>query len=210
MSLTESGKEQIKSLLDNAIVSIGRLGEQEILYWSSLTQWPLVDACFLSLGYHPHSRTIIDHNLPINIYDNIDDDIWLDALDRLSIAANACRDGSLKYKKNPCPGVTITTFERYDNHKEYIEVDVRNFITWARDNFKINHEHLYIKTLDQYKSTAHVDSGKRKGKDLKDAKTDIAQYALDELENGCMCHHTELAKYLCEEHKDASMIELKE
>lgn len=164
------------------------LDQKCMAYWAGCSRWPLLAAIFLSMGLNPHARLKLSGKL--SALPTPEEGHITEFFSRIKLAHAACEDGSLVADMVPAPrtGYGSPTVDR--------EVDAKSFISWARKNFSYNCEEIFELALTSHKSTAHAESGSKKGKQADEVKKKITEMAIAELNSGCKCHHSELAEYL--------------
>lgn len=165
------------------------LSEDEIAYWSMFHRWPLIMAVYLSMGQIPYKKPLGGKMMEYGKRLDEPESIQLDFEERLGLAKRAVESGELVVEKIPDV--------RSMGHP-YVEriVPVRNFILWAKENYKTNYDPLFNRALSLYKSPEHSAYGRRKGTPADAVKDLITARAIEELEAGCRCRSAELARYL--------------
>lgn len=162
------------------------LSKTDFEYWAGRKRWPLLSAIYLSLGYNPHARHKNSGKL-LKIKFPSKEQVS-DFRDRLIKVDEACKNGSLVYEN-------VLEYNAEQGQIIKREVDSKTFIAWAMNNFSENCESLFEMTLKTYKSD-HSISGSQKGKKADEVKKLITEAAIIELDAGCKCHNSELARYL--------------
>ncbi len=167
------------------------LSDEDTRYWAAHNRWPLLSAIYLSMGFNPlakqkQSGKLLEIQFP-------DEKQVSEFFRRIKSAHAACENKSL------FDDIVAVTNNGFGGPAVDREVDSKIFIDWARENFESNCETLYEMALKSHKSTAHSKSGSSKGKQADEVKKQITEKAIKELEEGCLCHNPDLARFLCEQ-----------
>lgn len=191
-----SVRNQFKMMAESSTsqsTPIENLDKEGIEYWARLSRWNLIAAIKLSMGFNPNSNSMLSGKLMVKIPLG-ESENSKEYAKRLEITLLACEDNKLIVQEVP---VRHTGFGGLAI--DY-EVDVKLFIGWARNNFTSNYEPLFNMALElynnPYKGMVHAESGGHKGNETVEIMDLVREYAETALDEGCKCHHSELAEYL--------------